>query len=156
MYDTFLPLVLVFGASNAFMQVLPIILLNLMIFGFLIFVKPLKTKADNIIALINLSIITVHFATLLLLHVLDTSISEKLKSLFFGNLMIFMISLSILFNIGVGVWSTALAIGELVSSLKSYYKKAKVQEIDNSSNLKNPNSGIPIKQNTKLRIQGKV
>ena len=154
--DCIIPLVLIFGAETPYAQVIPIFFLSLTVFGFLLFLRPLKSKFENTITLINLGVSTLMYLSLLVLHFADSLISETIKSLVFGNLMILAITISILFNLGIGAWTSIAIVWQFIKSFKSKVKDSKEPPKDELKNDKKTTLEItekkPLKKEKKVRF----
>ena len=123
-YDTIGPLIIVFGAATPFTQVVPIVIINVAILGYMIYLAPFKTRMDNIVAWVNSGVVTAVFFVLMMLHMLQNVVSETVKFLLFGNLLILIISISVLFNLGIGIWTTGVGLWELFQQIKEDRKES--------------------------------
>ena len=78
--------------------------------------------------------------SLLLLHIIDASISEQIKSLLFGNVLIFIISISALFNLGIGLWSAAKVLRQLFIRMRANGKVNDENVVNKIEIFENENS----------------
>ena len=91
---------------------------------------------DNNITLINLTVSTAMYLSMLVVYFVDPYISEKNKNLILGNFMILIVSASVLFNLGLGIWTTINTIRQLFRSIRS--KKSPSEKKNNTKT--GPNS----------------
>ena len=138
--DTLLPLILIYGVSIPLVQLFSVIFFSIFLLIWLLIFRPFKSLLDNITLIFDNLLYSVVILLILIIYLLEDSLSIEIKNYFFGNLMIFCFSLIISSNIILGVFicikGASFTIKRLISSNTKVLHSDQVTNLDKNINGK--------------------
>ena len=150
--DTITPLMIAVFPDKVGLQVAPLLVSNGILLIFIIFLKPISSRAVLLEEIFGIIIYVAILGLLLIAHLLTDSISETTKYYFFGNMAIFLILLQ--FGIFV-IFCITNGLISLKHLLNNY--KIKVSDEDDSQpplDTREPNKNIlSLKEKNELQNQ---
>lgn len=149
--DMCVPAVLIFGVFNPFIQLAPMILLQVIIIAVLIYFRPYEKRAENFLAIYNSILYFFGILFFLMLAAIGDFLTEQQRYLFLGFPLIGILMLIIIANIGYGVFDSMYAVFTGVKKLcakKKIPNKIEDTKKEAKDDKKKGKKGKRVKKNT--------
>ena len=126
--ESIFPAVLIFGMTSPYIQIFPMIVFQVILTFFLVFVRPFARKIENIQAILNSVLYLICVLLFLTLHLLQDSIGEEAKYNIIGFPIIGLLIMIIVLNLFYGIFDSIMNI---YKKLKRKGGKKRVQASEN-------------------------
>ena len=132
--DMLVPAVLIFGVSSPYIQLLPMVILQIVLIVVLIYYRPYEKGAENVLAIYNAVLYFFGILFFFLMASLGKFLTEQQRYMYLGFPLIGILVLIIIANIGYGVFDSVVNVVWMVKNL--FKGKKKINKVDNKDKKK--------------------